>query len=113
MAIKIRWSLLRNPSTTIPMQFSKHFTKMFDLLPSLFLQVIHNKSEMMIKIQYLHREGNSNYCICPDVIVTALSSSIKQKSMEEMLYYVNDIVEYTLNGNTYQRKLIKFCTKVQ
>jgi hypothetical protein len=79
MAIKIRWSLLRNPSTTIPMQFCKHFTKMFDLLPSLFLQVIHNKSEMMIKIQYLHREGNSNYCICPDVIVTALSSSIKQK----------------------------------
>jgi hypothetical protein len=61
------------------MQFSKQFTKMFDLLPSLFLQIIHNKSEMMIKIQYLHMEGNSNYCICPDVIVTTLSSSIKQK----------------------------------
>jgi hypothetical protein len=33
--------------------------------------------------------------------------------MEEILYYVNDIVEYILNGNTYQGKLIKFYTKVQ
>jgi hypothetical protein len=33
----------------------------------------------MTKIEYLHDEGDGNYCICPDAIVTIPASNIQNK----------------------------------
>jgi len=33
----------------------------------------------MTKIEYMQDEGDGNYCLCPDVIVTVNTSSIQNK----------------------------------